>query len=215
VRKKMPKARKPKKNKPPQKKQSLVRSKKTEKGSSSGTCPIGSHWVKAHPLTVPPSKKNPIDVTTRRAHCARNSASSSVPFSFDGDTVYPYWKCYSTKDASLHCDDPDYDEDEKSLVVILSLEIRSQNDGSHDYLTRRAIRLESCKYFQNEFNKITKGESNVCVSGEFWKKNPIGTGNAEMIWSFDKFKTTKGCVSYFAGNCDLSVQLEQGCKPKE
>lgn len=142
------------------------------------------------------------------------TVAQSVPFSFDGDTIYPYWKCYSTKDASLHCDDPDYDEDEKSLMVILSLEIRSQNDGSHDYLTRRAIRLESCKYFQNEFNKTTKGESNVCVSGEFWKKNPIGTGNAEMIWSFDKFKTTKGCVSYFAGNCDLRVQLEQGCKPK-
>lgn len=77
----MPKARKPNKNKPPQKKQSLVRSKKTAKGSSSGTCPIGSHWVKAHPLTVPPSKKNPIGVTTRRAHCARNPASSKVRLS--------------------------------------------------------------------------------------------------------------------------------------
>lgn len=135
-------------------------------------------------------------------------------FSLMGDTQYPYWKCYSTKDASLHCDDPDWDEDEKSLMVILALEIRSKRDGGHDYLTRRAIRLESCKYFQDQFNKITKDESHVCVSGEFWRKRSGDSEAAEMVWSFDKFKTSRGCVSYFADECNLKVQLKNGCVPK-
>jgi hypothetical protein len=137
-----------------------------------------------------------------------------VPFSLKGDTIYPYWKCYSTKDTSLHCDDPDYDEDEKSFMVILALEVRSKNEESHDYLTRRAIRLDSCKYFQNKFNKIIKGETHICVSGEFWDKHSKDAVNGQMIWSFDKFKTNKGCVSYFADECDFQVQLKNGCVPK-
>ncbi len=142
------------------------------------------------------------------------NVTQSVPFSLDGDTVFPYWRCYSTKDASLRCDDPDYDEDEKSMMVILVLEIRSKKDGSHDYLPRRAIRLESCKYFQERFNKMTQDESHFCVSGEFWEKHSGDTETAEMIWSFDKFKTKKGCVSYFSDECNLRIQLERGCKPK-
>ncbi len=63
-------------------KRTATTSKKKIKNSIlSEPCPIGSHWVKTHPLTVPPSKKNPIGVTTRRAHCARNPASSKVGLS--------------------------------------------------------------------------------------------------------------------------------------
>lgn len=64
--------------------------KKTKKSSGSSSkkketprtdrCPLGQHWVRAHSLTVPPSKKNPDGVTTRSAHCARNPASSKVSF---------------------------------------------------------------------------------------------------------------------------------------
>lgn len=135
------------------------------------------------------------------------------PFSLTVDTSYPYWKCYSAKDVSILCDDPDYDEDEKSLMVILDLEVRSLKEGNHDYLTRRAIRLESCKYFQNQFKKTTVNESHVCVSGEFWKIDKRNDGNSQMIWSFDKFKTKKGCVSYFADKCNLKAQLDDGCIP--
>lgn len=36
-------------------------------------CPVGEHWVRTHPLTVPPSAKNPDgDMTTRHGHCAGN-----------------------------------------------------------------------------------------------------------------------------------------------
>lgn len=36
-------------------------------------CPYGEHWVRTHPLRVPPSKIDPDgSITTRREHCARN-----------------------------------------------------------------------------------------------------------------------------------------------
>lgn len=45
-------------------------------------CPAGEHWVKTHPLTIPPSKKNPQGgVTIRRGHCARNPTGK--------DQLYP------------------------------------------------------------------------------------------------------------------------------
>src|SRR3989338_7618395 len=50
--------------------------------------------------------------------------AQAVPFALDADNNYPYWRCYSTTDAALRCDGLDYDEDEKSMMVILALEIR-------------------------------------------------------------------------------------------
>jgi hypothetical protein len=45
-------------------------------------CPYGEHWVKAHPLHVPPSKTHPSgSLTTRHEHCARNPSGK--------DQLYP------------------------------------------------------------------------------------------------------------------------------
>lgn len=45
-------------------------------------CPYGEHWVKTHPMQVPPSKAHPEgSVTTRHEHCARNPSGK--------DHLYP------------------------------------------------------------------------------------------------------------------------------
>ncbi len=45
-------------------------------------CPEGEHWVRAHPLHVPPSKKHPAgSVTIRHVHCANNPTGK--------DQLYP------------------------------------------------------------------------------------------------------------------------------
>lgn len=45
-------------------------------------CPYGEHWVRTHPMHVPPSKTHPEgSVTTRREHCARNPSGK--------DQLYP------------------------------------------------------------------------------------------------------------------------------
>ncbi len=45
-------------------------------------CPYGEHWVKTHPMHIPPSKTHPDgSVTTRHEHCARNPSGK--------DQLYP------------------------------------------------------------------------------------------------------------------------------
>ncbi len=133
------------------------------------------------------------------------------PFPPKDISPYPYWQCYLAKDVSMICDDSGFDDDEKAIMSILDLSVRSK-EGAHDYLTRRAIRMDSCQYFQKELERLTKNEPHICVSGEFWEYS-YEDGKEIGIWSFDKFKTTKGCSSYFDGDCDLKVQLAKGCRP--
>ncbi len=40
-------------------------------------CPIGEHWVKTHPLTVPANGKGPARKTTRQGHCQSNPKRKS------------------------------------------------------------------------------------------------------------------------------------------
>ncbi len=45
-------------------------------------CPYGEHWVKTHPMKIPPSETHPEgSVTTRHEHCARNPSGK--------DQLYP------------------------------------------------------------------------------------------------------------------------------
>ena len=45
-------------------------------------CPYGEHWVRTHPMHVPPSEKNPEgSITTRHQHCANNPSGK--------DELYP------------------------------------------------------------------------------------------------------------------------------
>lgn len=69
-----------------QKKVSKVKSKKS-KGEPQFAhpwrlCPSGEHWRRAHPLSIPPSKKNPSgSMTIRQGHCVLNPTGK--------DQLYP------------------------------------------------------------------------------------------------------------------------------
>jgi hypothetical protein len=41
-------------------------------------CPIGQHWVREHPLTIPPSEKKPEYETLRRGHCRTSPKGKEV-----------------------------------------------------------------------------------------------------------------------------------------
>jgi hypothetical protein len=70
---------------PPLRKKSFRFTKKEpnpKKTHSWRLCPPGQHWVRTHPLSIPPSKKNPAGgVTTRRGDCAHNPSGK--------DQLYP------------------------------------------------------------------------------------------------------------------------------
>lgn len=133
-----------------------------------------------------------------------------VPFS-EKSMAYPYWQCFRTVDTSASCEVMEYDEDEKSVLALLSFSASRQGE-KHEYITRRAIHLSDCKSFESDWKRITKNEANVCLSGPYGGTSEEINGTRNVSWVFDKFKTRRGCVSYFQGGCSLKHQIANGCK---
>jgi hypothetical protein len=138
--------------------------------------------------------------------------ATPVPFSNESIS-YPYWQCFEVKKADLFCDGTGYDKDEKEWLTVMV--ITAEREGAfHEYITRRAIPLTVCKEFVNDWNRLTKDEDFVCVAGAYTSRTER-SGRWLSHWVFDRFKTSKGCESFFEGGCSLKHQLEHNCKLDE
>ncbi len=122
----------------------------------------------------------------------------------------PFWQCFPVKNATLVCDEGEYDEDEKSVMAVLAIEVEGKEEN-YSYISRRALHRSNCHYFQKKWKKITQGQRNACISGP-WDSDEEEGGKKTSNWTFDKFKTKRGCYSFFYGECDLKYQVKQGCK---
>ncbi len=129
------------------------------------------------------------------------------PFSAES-TAYPYWQCFRTEEVIFECSSSGYDLIEKMTPAILAI-VSKGKKGNQEYLSRRAIDMKICKSIEKDWKKAIAGEKHVCLSGPYG--GPSENGN---FWMFDKFKTQRGCISYFEGDCDLPYQLKNGCKLK-
>ena len=138
------------------------------------------------------------------------SACVAKPSPFDFESIdHPYWQCFSTKNAHVECEDGEYDSDEKSMMVVMAI-VLYKNGMTHEYLSRRGIRLDICKEYLIEWEHLTFGQNHVCVSGALANSNQ-GVKKDERSWIFESYKTTKDCVSYFDSGCDLQMKIKQGC----
>jgi hypothetical protein len=132
------------------------------------------------------------------------------PTPFSSKSIsYPYWQCFQTKSTSFVCDYGGIQN--KQTKLIQAALIININDVEHqEYISRRAIDLEDCESFKTDWKKITKNEPHVCLSGSFVNtKN--NKGKREILWVFDKFKTKKGCISFFSNDCNFKARLKEGC----
>lgn len=133
---------------------------------------------------------------------ARNATiGDEEPFSAKSN-AYPYWQCLPVKDIALRCENTGYDEDEKSTLAILAV-VAIGKERDQEYLSRRAFSLSRCRAFQSDWKRLSAGESYACFSGPFSSYGTNDFGKQTTYWAFDKFKTQKGCSSYFADECNL------------
>lgn len=131
------------------------------------------------------------------------------PFAEDSQ-AYSYWQCFDVRQARLYCDGKGYDETERTWLTVMV--ISGKKDGIlHEYITRRAIPLKDCQSFRGDWQRLVDGQTNVCISGSFNQKKESERQQV-WNWTFDRFKTNKGCESYFEGGCSFKYQSEHGCK---
>jgi len=135
-----------------------------------------------------------------------------VPYS-DESTSYSYWQCFEVKSSKLFCDGNGYDETEKTRVTMMVISGILEGER-HEYITRRPVPLSACKAYLADWTRLVDQEQHVCVSGSFINKKRDQAGRTVTTWVFDRFKTPKGCESYFEGECSLKYKLKHGCKLK-
>ena len=134
------------------------------------------------------------------------------PFSEEESTPYQYWQCFKVKDATISCEGGGYDEGEHTRLALLVIAAPNKN-GYHEYFHDRTMPLNGCKEHVREWKRLVRAESYVCISGSFVNKEKDKAGRWVFHWDFDRFKTKKGCDSYFEGGCSLKYQLDHdGCK---
>jgi hypothetical protein len=146
---------------------------------------------------------------------AINSCTADpIPFS-KTSTSYPYWQCFEVSKTKIECDGHKYAESEKMRFSLLVLSAVTK-EGNHEYFHDRMMPLGACREFIRDWKRLVKGQEYVCISGSFVNKNADETDRPVLLWDFDRFKTRRGCSSYFEGGCSLKYQRRvHGCKPKE
>ncbi len=122
------------------------------------------------------------------------------PFS-EQDTIspYPYWQCFESKSSKMVCERGKYESSEKVVMSMLVVSA-TRNGELHEFISRRPIPLWSCRLYKKNWQKITKNERYVCVSGADHYKKVKGR-EVTWTWIFGRYKTRSGCDSYFLDEC--------------
>lgn len=114
--------------------------------------------------------------------------------------AYRRWQCFPTKDVTFTYETwKDTDPMGSASVVVdlcfFSFEVKNSKPV-HFYGGRRANRLAFCKGLEQSWNRLTKNAFYVCLNG-----HPGSYDNGEKHWTWEQFKTSKGCKSYFQRSC--------------
>ena len=134
----------------------------------------------------------------------------SRPFSFGSSSLY--WRCFESNAVTFSCDSSGIADPTDGVMGLIVLEA-SGKDGRHEYLARRPWSIADCREFGRSFVSSTKHTRHICISGSSPKRNTDSRNIQTTIWIFEKYKTSKGCKSYFEGDCDLARLIKRGCKP--
>ena len=117
-----------------------------------------------------------------------------------------YWQCVPTRLAKTNFDtwrgeDGTGPSGVEIPMCILSIEVKLAG-GLHVYGDRRAHPNSFCQELARNWKKLTRGEAYVCLEGEDPSNESDEVLGKYRSWVWDKFKTHKGCYSYF-GDCNV------------
>jgi hypothetical protein len=123
-----------------------------------------------------------------------------------------YWRCFESNAVTFSCDSSGIADPNEGVMGLIVLNINNKN-ARHEYLGRRPWPIVDCREFGKKFASLTKHTRHVCISGSSPGKSTDPNDTQTTTWIFEKYKTSKGCESYFEGDCDLTRLIKRGCKP--
>lgn len=139
-------------------------------------------------------------------------AKNNGPYPYDINKFQPAymrWQCFPTEDTKFTYEKWKGNDpwgSETKIVEMCAYSFYAQNGKiSHSYSGRRAYRIEFCKDLQKKWKQLTTNEPYVCLNGspdstlKEVKKSKISL--YEKSWTWNQFKTKKGCYYYFQGGC--------------
>lgn len=135
------------------------------------------------------------------------------PYNPENSVSALYWQCFPVDDveagfkAWVGSDGMDrYDAIHTMCTIEISINL---NNDPQVFADRRGHQIDFCLDFTNAWKKLTKNQKVVCISGEGGEFYQDADTKRHKLWTWNKFKTKKGCYSFFAGDCNTS-----GCERK-
>lgn len=178
-------------------------------------------------LSLAASSKSPAELYPNRLITQDYGIVTADDLAYDNKQMFPapydpsknlfnrYWQCIPVKAVM-----PKYDtwlgEDGMGPagVEIPMCELETQiklSSGLQIYGDRRAHPDTFCREFDRNWRKLTRGEEIVCFNGEAPSNENDKALGKYRSWVWNKFKTRKGCYSYF-GDCDVKGCAKEKCK---
>lgn len=135
-----------------------------------------------------------------------------TPYPYDINKFQPgymRWQCFPTRDTKFTYDKWKGNDPWGSASIIVDMcafgFYAQSGNILHSYTGRRAYRIEFCKGLQKKWKQLTKNESYVCLNGspdsKLAKAKKGESFSYEKDWTWNQFKTKKGCHYYFQGGC--------------
>lgn len=160
------------------------------------------------------SKKHPYNLLTpghgivTEDDLAYDSYMRSIgPYDPDTSRGSTYWQCFPVEDVTVGFEawvgnDGMGRADAVDTICTIDITVRS-NDEQQTFTDRRAHQIEFCLDFTNAWKRLTKNQNFACLNGEGggWFK-PSENEKRYKLWTWEKFKTKKGCYAYFQDDCD-------------
>lgn len=120
-----------------------------------------------------------------------------------------YWQCLPTENIKAGFNawvgnDGMGRHDAIETMCALDITVHANNEVQ-TFTDRRAHQIDFCLDFAKKWKQLTKDQKIVCLNGEGGSYHDEGkNAGRSKLWTWDKFKTKKGCYSFFAGDCDTS-----------
>lgn len=129
------------------------------------------------------------------------------PYNPDTSLGEVYWQCFPAADVRVGFEawvghDGVESASDNSTMCIIDITVQSHGERQ-SYTDRRAHQIQFCLDFTDAWKRLTKNQKFACLNGEGgrWYK-PDDKEDRYKLWTWEKFKTKKGCYAYFDVDCD-------------